>query len=72
MIAHRYKNLTSCAKEHNKIKQWKLMQKTPLNNKEFSMFSKALSWFGYLPMRWSLISKLFMPNRAPSFLRLEF
>ena len=48
------------------------MQKTPLNNKEFSMFSKALSWFGYLPMRWSLISKLFMPNRAPSFLRLEF
>jgi len=72
MIAHRYKNQTSVRMYDNCIKEWKRIQKEPFTQREFEVFSKALSWFGYIPQRWQLISKLFLPNRAPNFLRLEF
>jgi len=71
-IKHRFKNLTCARVPINHIKRWKLCHSRPLGDSEVKILAVALRWFGFRSNRWKLISKLFLPNRSPYLLELEF
>eukprot|EP00347_Sterkiella_histriomuscorum_P003024 403365884 len=71
-IKHRYKNLTCAKAPDNIIKRWKVTHNIPLNDNEEKLLAKAVKWFGANTNRWVLISKCFLPNRSPQFLKMEY
>jgi len=56
----------------NKIKQWKNTHTLPFSRNEMFVLAKGIRWFGDSTNRWSLISKCFLPNRTPYFLKIEY
>jgi hypothetical protein len=63
----------TCAKApDNLIKSWKENHSKPLNESEEKQLARAIKWFGANTNRWTLISKCFLPNRNPQFLKLEY
>mmetsp|Transcript_4480 Transcript_4480/g.4205 ORF Transcript_4480/g.4205 Transcript_4480/m.4205 type:complete len:160 (-) Transcript_4480:28-507(-) len=71
-IRHRYKNMTCAKAQDNLIKKWKNTHNIPFTDLEEAALAKAIKWFGINTNRWVLISKCFLPNRNPSFLKHEF
>ncbi len=52
------------------IKQWKNTHSVPLTAYEERQLARAVKWFApKTNNRWPLISKCFLPNRAPNFLK---
>jgi len=71
-LKNRVKNMTCSRVAFNIIKQWKVKHAVPLSDCEVYVFAAALRWLGADTDRWGLISKLFLPHRAPDLLRMEF
>jgi len=71
-IKHRFKNITATKVPLTEVKRWKLHHFTPLNQQEIKVLAAALRWFGVHTNRWSLISQIFLANRAPHVLQLEY
>jgi hypothetical protein len=69
-IRHRYKNMTCAKAANNLIKMWKNGHNAPMQEKEEREMARAIKWFGAGTNRWAMISKCFMPNRTPQFLKL--
>jgi len=71
-LKHRYKNLTCAKAMDNIIKRWKNQHALPLEDWEERQLARAVRWFGPTQTnRWPIISRCFLPNRAPSFLKME-
>jgi hypothetical protein len=71
-LKHRYKNLTCAKAEDNIIKNWKISHNLPLDDWEERQLARAVRWFGpTLTNRWPIISRCFLPNRSPQFLKME-
>lgn len=64
----------TCAKAaDNIIKQWKNTHNLPLTDWEEKQLARAVKWFGPSSTnRWPLITRCFLPNRAPYFLKMEY